>query len=109
VVIATKTMIDRESGDWGLPTPCVLCSLEQDESFYKIEDHLKSEHGQEIQSWFASEKDKISTTTIDKFRQHLINRAWFRDRNYPSWWEKRGILIPQKCTTAIKAEDATNI
>jgi len=74
-VIATQTMIDRESGDWGLRTPCVFCSLEQDESFYEIQDHLKSEHGQEIQPWFAREKDKIGTTTIDQFKQHLINRA----------------------------------
>jgi hypothetical protein len=95
VVIATKMMIDRESGERGLPTPCIFCSLEQDESFYEIHDHLTSAHGQEIQSWFAKEKGKIGATTIDQFKQHLINRAWFRDRNYPSWWEKRGILIPQ--------------
>jgi hypothetical protein len=104
VVIATKTMMDREGGGRGLPTPCFFCL---DKSFFKVLEHLKYKHHVETNLLFVQERLKIGAMTIGQFRSHLVCRAWFRKVNFAAWWLQRGVLIPHRRSNTLKDTENT--
>jgi hypothetical protein len=84
--------INHEQGERGVGAPCYFCTAGL---FVDILHHLTSAHDEgEMNLKFAEHCENFGAMTLNQFKQRLANKAWFRDRNYPSWWLQNGVLMP---------------
>jgi hypothetical protein len=92
---------DADKG--GVAAPCFFCTEADEQLFLNVLEHLKNAHEEEINSMWVESRHKIGSMTLEQFKQHLINTAWFRDHNFLVWWEQVGVLMPHEtCSAAVQ-------
>jgi len=101
LVLVNQMLKLHDAGEGGVAAPCFFCA-EDDKLFLDVLDHLTNVHEEEINSMWVESRHKIGAMTLEKFKQHLINRTWFRDHNFLAWWERVGVLMPQTCSEAVQ-------
>jgi hypothetical protein len=98
LLYANQLLMNLDNGGKGVPSPCFFCA----EWHVKIIQHMNSEHEAELLVKFGDRKIIGPMMTLSQFKSHIVRVAWLRQHNFMVWWQQKGVIIPRRCSNAIK-------